>query len=85
MTALRVTKNPACAVDGKLVVIHPDTRRAFPEGVFDLSEADRANPRVRRLFAPQNAVLPPGYTGLMGGVYGDLLVVTGETTKKESK
>jgi len=63
------------AADATFSVRHPDTGRAFPSpGVFDLSDADFRNPRVRRLFARA------GQTGgLDGGVFGDLLAVTATT------
>lgn len=82
---LRVCKNPARAVGGKLVVVHPATRREYPDGVFDMSDADSKNPAVRRLFASKHAALPPGFCGLDGGVFGDLLVVVEETTGTTKK
>lgn len=81
--SLRAIKNPARAEDGAaLVVLHPDTRRPFPDGEFDLSDQDAVNPRVRRLFAPGSQA-----GGLPGGLFGDLLVVTAtaDVTAKGSK
>lgn len=82
---LRVCKNPARAVGGKLVVVHPATRREYPDGVFEMSAADSVNPAVRRLFASHHDALPPGFHGLPGGVFGDLLVVVEETTGTTKK
>jgi hypothetical protein len=76
--SLRARKNPAHEHEGKLIVLHPDTKREFPDGVFDLSDADAVNPRVRRLFAK-----PGEEGGLPGGVFGDLLAVTSESTAQE--
>ena len=47
-----VKKNMAHAVDGKLIVVHPDTGKPYPDGEFEISAADLVNPRVRPLFAP---------------------------------
>jgi hypothetical protein len=73
-----VKKNMAHAVDGKLIVVHPDTGKPFPGDEFKISDADLANPRVRTLFAPAGT---PG--GLPGGKFGDLLVVPAATPSKK--
>lgn len=74
---MKVQVNPErLAADPDFKVFHPDSRRAFPAGPFDLSEADQGNPRVLRLLPPPGQ---PG--GVAGGVHADLVPVIADTAK----
>ena len=59
------------------LVLHPDTRRPFPDGVFVLTDADLANPAIRRLFPKAGEA-----GGLAGGRYGDLILAPAPAAKK---
>lgn len=76
---MKVQVNPErLAADPSFKVFHPDSRRAFPTGPFDLSEADRGNPRVLRLLPPPGQ---PG--GMAGGVHADLVPVAAGLDKSK--